>query len=159
MMQALLPFFKWCDATWLGETIRGSRVYFPIIETFHLIALTLLFGAVLVLNLRLCGLIMKHQPVQQIARDLSPWAFWSLVAILATGIMLFLSEAMKCYGSVPFQVKMVFLFLAIVFHFTIHRSMTRRERDPGRFFGVVAAVISVVLWLGVGLGGRAIGFL
>ena len=68
-MHFLLPFFKWCDSTWLGETIRGSRIYFPIIETFHLLALTILFGAVLVLNLRMCGLMMKTQPVQQVAKE------------------------------------------------------------------------------------------
>ena len=158
-MHYLLPFFKWCDATWMGETIRGSRIYFPIIETFHLLALTILFGAVLVLNLRLCRLMMKHQPVQQVAEDLSPWAFWSLVVILASGIMLFLSEAMKCYASKPFQVKITFLVAALIFHFTIHRKVTRTERDPGLFSGVLVGGINALLWLGVGLGGRAIGFL
>jgi len=158
-MHYLLPFFKWCDATWLGETIRSSRFYFPIIETFHLLALTILFGAVLVLNLRMCHIMMKHQPVQQVAQDLSPWAFWSLVVILVSGIMLFVSEAMKCYASTPFQVKMTFLFLAIIFHFTIHRKVSRRERDPGLFAGITIGGINLFLWLGVGLGGRAIGFL
>src|SRR5215472_14102803 len=129
-MHFLLPFFQWCDKTWLGEAIRGSRLYFPIIETFHLLALTILFGAVVVLNLRLAGIIMKAQPTQQVAKDLAPWAWWSLVVILVSGIMLFLSEAMKCYASVPFQVKMVFLFAAIAFHFTIYRSVTKSDREP-----------------------------
>src|SRR5439155_13724848 len=102
-MHYFLPFFIWCDSTWLGETIRSSRLYFPIIETFHLLALTILFGAVLVLNLRLCRLIMKNQPVQQVAGDLAPWESWSLVVILVSGSILFLSEAMKCYASTPFQ--------------------------------------------------------
>jgi hypothetical protein len=158
-MHFLLPFFKWCDSTWVGETIRGSRLYFPIIETFHLLALTILFGAVLVLNLRLCRLMMKNQPTQQVAMDLAPWTWWSLVVILISGIMLFLSEAMKCYASAPFQVKMVFLFLAIVYHFTIHRKVSRSSREPRLGWGVAIGLVNFVLWLGVGLGGRAIGFL
>jgi cytochrome bd-type quinol oxidase subunit 2 len=158
-MHFLLPFFRWSDSTWLGETIRGSRIYFPIIETFHLLALTILFGAVLVLNLRLCGLMMKAQPTQQVARDLAPWAAWSLVVILVSGAMLFLSEAMKCYASKPFQVKMVFLFLALIYHFTIHRGVSRSNREPHRAFGVIVGAVNVLLWLGVGLGGRGIGFL
>src|SRR6266404_2505172 len=64
VMHYLLPFFKWSDSMWMGETIRSSRLYFPIIETFHLLALTLLFGAILMLNLRLCGLFMKDLPVR-----------------------------------------------------------------------------------------------
>ncbi len=158
-MHYLLPFFKWCDSSWLGETIRSSRLYFPIIETLHLLGLTILFGAVIVLNLRLCKIMMRHQPVQQVAEDLSPWAFWSLVVTVGSGIMLFLSEAMKCYASVPFQIKMVFLFAAIIFHFTIHRKVTRNDRDPSLIFGALVGSINVFLWLGVGLGGRGIGFL
>src|SRR5204863_2794547 len=104
-MHFLLPFFRWCDSTWLGETIRNSRIYFPIIETFHLLALTVLFGAVVVINLRLCRIVMSKQPVQILARDLAPWAFGSLVVILVSGTLLFLSEALKCYASKPFQVK------------------------------------------------------
>ena len=144
---------------WMGETIRGSRLYFPIIETFHLLALTLLFGAILMLNLRLCGLFMKDLPIQQVTRDLAPWTIWSLVVILASGYMLFTSEAMKCYASVPFQVKMLFLFTAIAYHFTLYRKVTRSDQEPRRVWGVTLAVISVLLWLGVGLGGRGIGFL
>src|SRR5215471_13879646 len=136
-MHALLPFFKWCDNTWLGETIRGSRLYFPIIETFHLLALTILFGAILVLTLRMCRLMMTSQPTWQVAQDLAPWAGWSLVVILITGIMLFLSEAMKCYASTPFQVKMTFLFAALIFHFTVHRRVSRSDREPGLLSGVL----------------------
>lgn len=158
-MKALLPFFRWCDATWLGETIRDSRIYFPVIETFHLFALTILLGAVIVLDLRLCGVIMRKQSVRQLARDLSPWAFWSLVVILGSGVLLFLSEAMKCYASKPFQVKMVFLFFALIFHFTVTRWVTRSERDPGLISGILVGGINLLLWFGVGLGGRAIGFL
>jgi hypothetical protein len=158
-MHSLLPFFKWCDNTWLGETIRGSRLYFPIIETFHLLALTILFGAVLVLTMRMCGLMMTNQPTSQVARDLGPWAGWSLVVILGSGIMLFLSEAMKCYASKPFQVKMTFLFAALIFHFTVHRRVSRSEREPKLVWGAAVGVVNALLWLGVGLGGRAIGFL
>jgi hypothetical protein len=155
----LLPFFKWSDSTWLGVTIRGSRIYFPIIETIHLLALTLLFGAIIMLNLRLCGLIMRNLPIRQLSRDLSPWLLSSLVAILVSGFMLFTAEAMKCYSSVPFQVKMLFLFAAMAYHFTIYRKLTKTEREPARLWGVTAGVISIALWLGVGLGGRAIAFL
>ena len=140
-------------------TVRSSRLYFPIIETFHLLALTLLLGAIFMLNLRLCGLVMKNLPIRQVTRDLSPWLLWSLVAILATGYVLFASEAMKCYSSEPFQAKMLFLFAAIAYHFTVFRKLTHTEREPKRVWGVAAGLVSVVLWLGVGLAGRGIAFL
>jgi len=157
---ALLPLFKWCDNTWLGNVIRNSRIYFPIIETFHLFALTLLFGAVVILNLRLFGFILRRQPISQLALDLAPWIRWNVVVILASGIMLFLSEAMKCYASEPFRFKMVFLFSALLFHFTIFRWVTRAgEGRMNPIWNWATGVLSLALWFGVGLGGRAIGFL
>jgi len=155
----LLPFFKWSDTSWIGMTVRGSRLYFPIIETFHLLALTLLFGAIIMLNLRLCGLAMTNLPIRQVSRDVSPWLLWSLVAILATGFVLFASEAMKCYSSGPFQAKMLFLFAAIAYHFTVFRKFMNMDGEPKRVWGVAAGLVSVVLWLGVGLAGRGIAFL
>jgi hypothetical protein len=155
----LLPLFKWSDSSWIGVTVRSSRLYFPLIETLHLLALTLLLGAIFMLNLRLCGLVMKNLPIEQVSRDLSPWLMGSLVTILATGFLLFASEAMKCYSSGPFQAKMLFLFAAIAYHFTIYRKLTNTEREPKRLWGIAAGLISVVLWLGVGLAGRGIAFL
>jgi uncharacterized protein DUF6644 len=157
-MHSLLPLFRWAEATWLGEIIRSQRAYFPIIETIHLLALTVLFGALIMLNLRLCGLIMKELPINQVAQDLSSWLIWSLVIILVSGLALFSSEALKCFASKSFQLKMLFLFAALVFHFTVYRKVTKSNSEPTRIWGVAVAVFSAVLWLGVGLGGRGIGF-
>lgn len=159
-MFSTLPFFQWCDETWISRLIRKSVIAFPVIETFHLFALTLLFGAVIFLNLRLCGLIMKHQPVSKVAQDLAPWTLGSLIVMLFTGVLLFLSEALRCYGSLPFWFKMGFLFSAIIFHYTVHRKVTRSERvDLMPIRARLVAVVSLILWISIGLGGRAIAFL
>src|SRR5271167_1199830 len=118
-MHRLLPFFEWCDSTTIGQAIRDSRFLFPIIESLHLFALTVLLGTVVVLNLRLLGAGLRRQPLALVARALAPLTSWSLLAMLITGALLFCSEALKCYDSPPFLVKMVTLFLAIVFHWTV----------------------------------------
>jgi hypothetical protein len=157
LMHSLLPIFKWFDASAMGAWVRDSRWIFPAIEAVHIVALALLFGALLILNLRLLGLTLTYKPVTRLARELAPWIFVSLVIILASGTLLFASEAMKAYASVPFQVKMLFLFAAIIFHYTLYRRATRS--DHVAIWGKLAAVVSILLWLGVGIGGRGIGFL
>jgi uncharacterized membrane protein len=93
-------------------------------------------------------------------RFFSPWVLCSLVIILVTGFMLFSSEAMKAYASTPFQVKMLFLFAALIFHYTIYGRLTNaNEGEVSPAWSKAAAVVSLLLWLGVGVGGRAIGFL
>ena len=159
-MESLLPFFRWCDETFIAVAVRKSVIAFPTIETFHLLALTLLFGSIAMQNLRLFGLIMKEQPVSRVTRVFAPWTFWALMVMLFSGVLLFLSEAMKCYGSDPFWIKMGFLFLTLAFHFTIYRRITRtQDQRPTVFKARLAATVSFVLWMGVGLAGRAIAFL
>src|SRR5262245_33896940 len=114
-MHYLLPSFKWFDKSWIGTFIADSRWLFPAIEAVHIVALCLLFGALLMLNLRLLGLSLTEKPVRQLARELAPWVFCSLVIILVTGVLLFSSEALNSYQSVPVQVKMLFLFAAMIF--------------------------------------------
>jgi uncharacterized protein DUF6644 len=158
LRSSLLPFFRWCDDTFIAVAVRKSVIAFPAIETFHLLALTLLFGSIAMQNLRLCGFIMKEYPVSKVTKIFAPWTFWALVVMLSSGLILFLSEAMKCYGSDPFWIKMGFLFLTLAFHYTIYRRITQDQR-PTVSKARLAAVVSFALWLGVGLAGRAIAFI
>jgi uncharacterized membrane protein YhdT len=155
----LLPFFQWCEATSLGTAIRETTWAFAVIESVHLLALSVIGGSILVVDLRLLGLGLRHQRINDLARDAQPWMVGSLVVMLVTGIGLFLSESTKCYYSTPFWFKMTSLFLAITFAFTIRRKVIFAEE--GRINPVVCTIvgmISLALWLGVGSGGRWIGF-
>jgi hypothetical protein len=156
---SLLPFFTWCEHSAVGETIRNSQWLFPIIESVHLLGLVVIGGAVLVVDMRLFGLGLRRQPVAELARDLQPWLIGSLMVMLPTGILLFLSEATKCYYSQAFSVKMTSLFLAIIFTFTVRRKVAMADEARVRpLWRKLVAVVSVTLWTGVGMGGRWIGF-
>ena len=158
-MQAIIPFFQWCDNTAVSQAIRNSRMAFPIIENFHLFALTVLLGTIVVLCLRQFGLILKTQTISEVAAALRPWNRWGLAVMLTSGILLFLSEAMKCYGTTSFRVKMIFLFFALLFQFTIYNRIVKNEGSSAPLGGKIAAGVALCLWFGVGLAGRAIGFL
>jgi hypothetical protein len=159
-MSSLLPLFRWFDSLWVGRAINDSIWLFPAIEAVHILALALLCGAIVILNLRLFGLTLPGKPVRQIAEELAPWVLVSLVTILASGLLLFSSEAMKAYGNVPFQVKMILLFAAVTFHYTVYRKVIYGDELEVRpVWSKLAAAVSLMLWFSVGLGGRAIGFL
>jgi len=156
---SLLTFFQWCEASGIGETIRKSSWLFPVIEAIHLLGLGVIGGAVLVVDLRLLGLGLRRQSAAQLTRDAQPWLVGSLVLMIITGGLLFLSEAIKCYYHDAFWFKMSCLFLAIVFTFTIQRKVTMSdETRVSPVCGKVVAIVSVLLWAGVGIGGRWIGF-
>jgi hypothetical protein len=156
---SVLSFFTWCENSALGEAIRESRWLFPAIESVHLLGLAVIGGAVLVVNLRLLGFGIEHQPTAQLWRDTRPWLVGSLTVMVLSGMLLFTSEAIKLYYHEAFWVKMISLLLATVFTFTVQRKVALAEPDSIRpLWGKAAAVISILLWSAVGVGGRWIGF-
>lgn len=154
----LLPFFEWFEATWIGDSIRQSLWLFPVIEAVHLLGLSVLGGALLVLDLRLLGAGLRQQPIAQLARDVRPWFIGAVAVMLLTGTALFASEAVKCYYNTSFWVKITTLPVALVFAFAV--------RDPIAFSAGMDAnaktrlvgLTSIVLWWVVAGAGRWIGF-
>jgi hypothetical protein len=154
-----LPFFQWAEATTLGEMIRTSTWAFAVIESCHLLALSVIGGAVLIVDLRLLGFGLRQQPIADLARDARPWMIGSLLVMLLTGVGLFLSEAMKCYASTAFAVKMTCLALVLLFTFTVRMKVTMADEGRVRPAWLkLVALVSLGLWFGVGASGRWIGF-
>src|SRR5476649_1390269 len=120
----LWHFAQWSEKTHLGMAIRNSEYAFPIIEFFHLAALAVIGGAVLIVDMRLLGLGLKKTSVAQLANDAQPYVTGSLIVMLVTGISLYTSEATKCYASAAFWIKMASLALVIVFTYTIKKRVT-----------------------------------
>lgn len=157
---SILHLFRWLNHTHLSIFIRRSTWGFAIIEMVHLLGLAALGGAILIVDLRLLGIGLRRQPVSRIARELSPLLLGSLSVMLVSGALLLTTAPIKYYNSPWFRLKMLLLFLVIIFYFTLHRSAIRSNADTApTLWSKVAAVVSMVLWLGVGLAGRAIGFL
>jgi uncharacterized membrane protein len=158
MFPSLLPLFHWVDTSWLSREIRASTWQFAIFEMIHLLGLTMVLGSLMVLDLRLFGVGMRRLRAAELARDLSGWMLSGLAIVLLSGVLLFFGEPMKLYGSPWFHVKMGLLALAILFQFTIFRGAASRGED-WPVLSKLAGVVSLVLWFGVGLAGRGIGFL
>jgi hypothetical protein len=157
---SLLHFFRWLSHSSFSIYLRHSTWGFAIIETVHLLGLAALGGAILIVDLRLLGIGLRRQPISQVARELSPVLLGSLGVMLISGALLVMTGPMKYYHSPSFRLKMLFFLLAISFYFTLHRRVIKSNEDTvAPAWSRVAAVVSLVLWLGVGLAGRAIGFL
>ncbi len=158
MEYSLLPFFEWCEASWLGNAIRTSLWLFPVIESVHLLGLCGLGGSLLMLDLRMLGTGLRSRPIGQLARDLQPWLLASIVIMLATGTALFLSESVKCYYNQSFWVKITTLPFALAFTLTIRDRIARGAGMDATSRTRLVAVASMALWFTVAAAGRWIGF-
>jgi hypothetical protein len=149
------PYFEWCGNTWLGTIVRDTVWAFPLIETFHLLALAVLLGTVLIVNLRVFGVGKRFVPAAQMARQLEPWMLVSLAVLIASGIPMAFSEPMKCFESVSFPIKMGLILVGIVAQFTIQRKWVMKD-DAGASRAKFAAVVSIMIWTAVGAAGKGI---
>lgn len=156
---SVLTVFTWFENSWPGEGIRASSWLFPVIESVHLLALAVIGGSVLAVNLSLLGLGLGRRSAAQVWHDTWPWFVGSLATMLTTGFLLFTSEAVKLYYHDAFWIKMSALLTAVVFTATVQRptALANPERvTPCRSRAV--GLLSLLLWFVVGAAGRWIGF-
>lgn len=159
MMVAIWSSLDWfAKSRWLVY-IRDSSFGMPALQSVHLVGLTILLAAILVLNLRLAGLSMEDWSLPSLVRQLKPWSVGALIMVIASGIVMFLGNPEKYLASYPFLFKMTVLGLAILFQFGVLRRLSTMGAGaaPGRS-DVFVAGLSLTLWFTVGWAGRAIAF-
>jgi hypothetical protein len=158
----IAAFLKSIESTGFASWIRDSLYAFPLIESFHVVGLTLVFGTIAVLDLRLLGLASIHRPFTKVAEVLKwTWAAFGLTVM--TGALMFITNASVYFSNTSFRWKMVLLALSglnmFVFERTAFRNVHRWDSDKAAPpSGKLAAAISLILWISVIFLGRWIGF-
>ena len=156
---SLLPLFAWLDHSAAGRFMQGFTYAFASVEVIHLFGLALFGGGTLILGLRVLGFFLLEQPVGALVRGLYPMLLIGLVALILSGIFLVADGPLRYYANPAFRVKMVLLLVSIALGVFVYRNLSRTgSTDVSRRLRVATA-LSVLLWLGVGLAGRAIGLL
>src|SRR5882757_11345537 len=162
-MPQLLTLCKWLEQTSVGAGVRESLWLFPAIETVHLFGIILLVGSTVAFDLRLLSFALREQSVSRLASRLLPWAWIGFAVQVLTGLLLFASEATKCYGNPAFRIKMLLLLLAgvnaLAFHVAPFRNVAAWDKASTQPVGAkVAGALSILLWFGIVAAGRWIGF-
>ena len=140
--------------------IRDSQYGMPITQSVHLVGLTMLLAAVLVVNLRLAGVALADSPIEWLSRQLRPWMLGGLAVVLLSGALIFVGTPDKYLASNPFRVKMLTLGLAMLFQFWALRRFAAPNAAPAsRASHLAVAALSLTLWFTVGWAGRAIAFI
>jgi hypothetical protein len=152
-----LPF----SAAIRGDT-PGTEWLFPIVETCHVLTLTVVFGSIAMVDLRLLGLASRGTPVARLTEEVLPWTWsaWILAAI--TGSTMFVSKAVTYADNFDFRMKFLFMALAavnmLVFHFGAYRRVSEWGAGAPPRAARMAGGLSLTFWLAVIFFGRWIGF-
>lgn len=142
----------------IGTAIHESIWVFPIIESVHVLALSLSVGIIVMLDLRLIGAGMRHISITQIVGGLKPWYLTGFALMFASGALLFWSEAAKCYESNSFRFKILFLLLAginaAIFEIRYKPTVNVWDGNAPPAGARVVGWCSLVFWVGVIAFGR-----
>ena len=159
-MMSLLQFAQWLQETSVSVSIRESILMFPLLEGGHLLGISVSAGTIAISDLRMMGLIFKKESASDVFHQLIPWITAGFLMMIITGVLLLWSEPVKCYNSIWFRLKVLFLFLAglnvLVFHSSkIYRNMHEWEwsENPPRA-AKLAGWISLISWGIVIIAGR-----
>ena len=151
------------ESSWLAVAIRNSIPAFPLIESAHVIGATVVFGMIMILDLRLLGLAWARRPFTAVADDVLKWTWAAFAIAVVTGVLMFITNAAAYYVNVYFRAKIVTLGLAglnmLIFELTSRRTVTSWDREPAApVTGKVVAATSLAIWITVIVLGRWVAF-
>jgi hypothetical protein len=160
---SILSVCEWLQSLPLASGVKESTWQFPVIESVHSLALSVMLWPAAILDLRLLGLVLRRRPVSAVAAQFLPWVWIGFTTMILSGAILFASEAVKCYNSPFFRVKVILIGVAglnaLIFHKTIFRDIAAWDRaEVTHWRARLAGGCSLLVWIGVVAMGRALAY-
>ena len=147
----------------VGSWMRYTGAAMPVVEAFHVLAAVLVFGTVLIVDLRLLGALDSSRSFFRMSRETLPLTWLAFGVAVVTGSLMFTTSPQIYFTNTAFQWKAVALFgaglnMALFQLHTAHRVAGRKGNEPPRRAAQIAGLVSLLLWAAVVLLGRWIGF-
>jgi uncharacterized protein DUF6644 len=149
-------FANWLVTTPPSIALASASWVVPTMQIIHIVAIAVLFSAVLMVGLRVMGWAGQRQTLQATIGRYRPW-FWCALAVLAaTGTVLIVAEPPRELLSISFWLKMAALAVAVTIALLFLRSIDRRAlywegavQSRTRVLGIISfGVWCLVVFLG-----------
>src|SRR5687767_1581428 len=116
----MAAFLGWLEGTRVAAAVSQSTLLIGSLSAIHLLGLTVVVGGAFVSGLRLLGVVLRDRPVSDVAATVSRGMTWGLGLSLTTGLLMFAPRASLAVENRFFQLKMLLLLVATVFHFLVY---------------------------------------
>lgn len=156
---AIPVFIEQLQNTTLAHAIsKSDHLVGAAAQIFHVLGFVFLLSSLVLINLRLLGLALPRQSVPEVAGQPNKLIWFGLALAVISGSMMFIASPTLYFGNPAFQLKIWLLLAAVILQATLYRQVTKTEQ-PSPLLARVSVASSLVLWFGVGLAGRAIGYI
>jgi len=150
------------EASFIARWMREALWAYPAVEATHILALGLVVGSIVIVDLRLLGL-SRDVSVARLSRHALPWTVGAFVVAMCTGLLMFTAHAEDFLTNRVFAIKMGLLLLAGINAGILHtgpwRSIAQWDTGampPGRVR--FSAAVSIVIWISVVACGRLLAY-
>ena len=131
---------------WLVQAMKYSLWLYPTVESLHICGIGMLFGSVVLMDLRLLG-VCPHIEFRAISRLGIAVSLFGFALAVLTGSMMFMTHAADLIGSRLFLIKICFIFLLLMNATVVHM------RSGINAMSKVQAMVSLAGWpVVIGLG-------
>jgi uncharacterized membrane protein SirB2 len=127
----------------------------PIVQTVHLLGIAVIMSSVVLLDLRVLGLALPSQDVQELTRRVMPFVWWTLPVMLLSGLPFVVARPQRYFTNPIFGLKFALLLPGIALAALLHFNGIRK---PDYWGTRLIAALSLLLWIGVVLAGRWIAY-
>ena len=154
------------EASGLGQAMRQWLWLYPSVEIVHIVGIGLLFGSIVVFDLRLLG-FSRNISVKRLASHVLPWSAGSFLLIVPSGLLMFIAHASEFIESEVFVIKMLLILAAGVnaglFHTVTFRTADVWDAEEMRKLppppsARLAGGLSLLIWLSVIACGRLLAY-
>jgi putative copper export protein len=153
-------FAEWLSTTPLSVWFQEQYAWFiPAVQSIHIVAIAMLIGSVLMINLRLLKVLGTDQTLKQTANRFGPWLTTALCVLLASGSLLVIGEPVRELVTVSFWLKMSLVALgatiAAIFRIRLNKyGESLADNSAARFW----AIVTLLIWISVIFLGRLIAY-
>lgn len=156
---SILEILQWLQNTAISSALRKSdHLVGAAFQFAHVLGFVLLLASVTLISLRLLGLAFVKQAPARIVDTGNRVFGMGLAAAVLSGTLIFLTGPVRYYSNEFFRIKIVVLIAAVLFQASLFRVASRRAAEHP-LAAKAAAIVSLLLWFGVGASARMIGFI
>ncbi len=163
MNSAISSFCDWLENTPVSLIIQSVSWIIPLVQSIHIMAVTVIVGSVLAVDMKLLGAVGRGSPISGATRRFLPWIWVALVVLLLTGATLTAAEPKRELLNWVFRLKMVLIVLVCAvtgaFQVTVSRNASAWGNTPSNQWQArLLAIGTLAIWITIIFCGRWIGY-
>lgn len=160
MLQHLV---NWLGNTHASSVIRDVTWIIPAVQTIHILAISAVFTAVMLIHLRSFKLALRGEPRAEVARRFIPIIWYGTLVLLVTGVILVIGEPNRELMNPIFRIKMLLLVVALALTVLYQRPLRTGplywdQTTARRAAGATLSAFSLAVWIGIVFAGRLIAY-